>query len=163
MPKRLPAPQIRRSHISATSSPPPTHTPWIIATVGCGHSPIERIVAWISSPYFLPCAALARTSGNSAISAPAANAFVPAPRTMTQRRLSSAESSRMRVPRSVHEASDMALSLSGRSSTTVAMAPSRSTRTAAVMASLVEEVDESHADKGYVGHQNKHGQQHGDE
>src|SRR6185295_19140595 len=82
---------------------------------------------------------------------------------MTQRRLSSAESSRMRIPRSVHEASDMALSLSGRSSTTVAMAPSRSTRTAAVMASLVEEVDESHADKGYVGHQNKHGQQHGDE
>src|SRR6476659_10353223 len=97
------------------------------------------------------------------MSAPAAKALPPAPRTMTQRTSSSAESSRMRAPRSVHEASDMALSLSGRSSTTVAIAPSRSTRTAALMASLVEEVDQSHADERDVGDQHQHRQQHGDE
>src|SRR5881394_2736795 len=97
------------------------------------------------------------------MSAPAAKAFVPAPRTMTQRKSSSAESSRIRSPSSVHDASDKALSLSGRSSTTVAIAPSRSTKTAAVMSSLVEEVDEAHADEGYIGNQDQHGQQHGDE
>src|SRR6476660_7139378 len=97
------------------------------------------------------------------MSAPAAKALVPAPRTMTQRNSSFAESSCIRSPSSVHEASEKALSLSGRSSTTVAIAPSRSTRTAAVMTSLIEEVDESHADEGYIGDQDQHRQQHGDE
>src|SRR6185295_1460661 len=97
------------------------------------------------------------------MSAPAAKALPPAPRTMTQRKSSSAESSRMRAPSSVQEASDKALSLPGRSSTTVAIAPSRSTRTAAVMASLVEEVDQSHANERDIGDQDQHRQQHGDE
>ena len=33
-PNRLDSPQILRSHMIASSSPPPTHSPWIIATVG---------------------------------------------------------------------------------------------------------------------------------
>ena len=50
MPKRLPSPQMRRSHINATSRPPPTHAPWIIAIVGWTQFPIASIVDAMSSP-----------------------------------------------------------------------------------------------------------------
>ncbi len=49
-PKRLDSPQIRRSHMIASSSPPPTHRPWIIAIVGCTQSAIAPMVSCISRP-----------------------------------------------------------------------------------------------------------------
>ena len=43
-PKRLDAPQMRRSHSAAISSPPPTQMPWICATSGWRQSASARAV-----------------------------------------------------------------------------------------------------------------------
>src|SRR6267378_7883486 len=128
MPKRLEAPQIRRSHCVITSSPPPTHTPWIIATIGCRHRAIAPIVASSTTPYFFASLAFLRVVSNSEMSAPAAKALSPAPRITMQRKRLSASSSRMTSPSRFHEPSPSALSLPGLLRVTVAMSPSRSRR-----------------------------------
>src|SRR6266403_4727227 len=67
------------------------------------------------------------------MSAPAPKALLPAPRRITQRRSDSSESSRMRLPSSRHDDSDRAFRLSGRLRMTVAIGPSRCTRTGSDM------------------------------
>src|SRR6266513_2134360 len=128
MPKRLEAPQMRRSHCEMTSSPPPTQTPWIMATIGCRHRSIARIVASSTAPYFFATLAFLRVVSNSEMSAPAAKALSPAPRITMQRKRLSASSSRIASPRRFHEPSPSAFSLPGLLSVTVAMSPSRSRR-----------------------------------
>src|SRR5258706_1475218 len=128
MPKRLDAPQMRRSHCEAISSPPPTQAPWIIATVGCRHRAIEIIVDSITVPYFFASFAFLRVVSNSEISAPAAKAFSPAPRMTTQRSDASASSSRIASPSRCQEPRPSALSLPGLLSVTVAMSPARARR-----------------------------------
>src|SRR5712692_2415179 len=105
MPKRLEVPQMRRSHCEMTSSPPPTHTPWIIVTI-----------------------AFLRVVSNSEMSAPAAKALSPAPRITMQRKPLSASSSRIASPRRFHEPRPSALSFSGLLSVTVATSPLRARR-----------------------------------
>src|SRR5882762_3125 len=128
MPKRLEAPQIRRSHCVITSRPPPTHTPWIMATIGCRHRAIAPIVASSTTPYFFASLAFLRVVSNSEMSAPAAKALSPAPRITMQRKRLSASSSRMTSPKRFHEPSPSAFSLPGLLSVTVAMSPSRERR-----------------------------------
>src|SRR6266478_1914821 len=128
MPKRLEAPQMRRSHCEMTSSPPPTQTPWIIATIGCRHRAIAPIVASSTAPYFFAVFAFLRVVSNSEMSAPAAKALSPAPRITMQRKSLSASSSRMTSPSRFQEPSPSALSFSGLLSVTVAMSPSRARR-----------------------------------
>src|SRR5437899_8436050 len=128
MPKRLEAPQMRRSHCVMTSSPPPTHTPWIIATIGCRQRAIAPIVASSTAPYFFALFALLRVVSNSEMSAPAAKALSPAPRITTQPKALSASSSRMTPPSCFHESRPSAFSLAGLLSVTVAMSPSRARR-----------------------------------
>jgi hypothetical protein len=65
---------------------------------------------------------------NSPMSLPGENAFSPAPRTTTQRTVSSAESASIVAPSASHMPLVRAFSFSGRLSTTVAIGPSRSTR-----------------------------------
>ena len=88
-PKRLLSPQMRRSHISATSRPPPTQTPWIIAIVGWMQSPTACIVGMRSVRRIrVPCATLARTSREfRRCRRRRAKAWSPAPRRTTQRKL----------------------------------------------------------------------------
>src|SRR6059036_3712512 len=128
MPKRLDVPQIRRSHCEMTSSPPPTHTPWIIATIGCRHRAIAPIVASSTAPYFFAVFAFLRVVSNSEMSAPAAKALSPAPRITMQRSDLSASSSRMTSPSRFHEPSPSAFSLPGLLSVTVAMSLLRARR-----------------------------------
>src|SRR6266849_2102628 len=128
MPHRLAAPHMRRSHCEMTSSPPPTQTPWIIATIGCRHRAIAPIVASSTAPYFFATLAFLRVVSNSEMSAPAAKALSPAPRITMQRKTLSASSSRIASPSRFHEPSPSALSLPGLLSVTVAMSPSRSRR-----------------------------------
>src|SRR5712691_4282792 len=128
MPKRLEAPQMRRSHCVMTSSPPPTHTPWIMATIGCRQRAIAPIVASSAAPYFFASFAFLRVVSNSEMSAPAAKALSPAPRITMQRKRLSASSPRMTSPRRFHEPSPSAFSLPGLLSVTVAMSPSRARR-----------------------------------
>src|SRR6266699_495341 len=128
MPNRLEAPQMRKSHCVMTSSPPPTQTPWIIATIGCRHRAIAPSVASSTAPYFFALFAFLRVVSNSEMSAPAAKALSPAPRITTQRKRLSASSSRMTSPSRFHEPSPSAFSLPGLLSVTVAMSPSRSRR-----------------------------------
>src|SRR6266513_6496396 len=128
MPKRLVAPQMRRSHCVMTSSPPPTQTPWIIATIGCRQRAIAPIVASSTAPYFCALFAFLRVVSNSEMSAPAAKALSPAPRITLQRKRLSASSSRMTSPSRFQEPSPSAFSLPGLLSVTVAMSPSRSRR-----------------------------------
>src|SRR5258705_184021 len=128
MPKRLEAPQMRRSHCVMISSPPPTQTPWIIATTGCRHRAIAPIVASSTAPYFFELFAFLRVVSNSEMSAPAAKALSPAPRITMQRKRWSASSSRMTSPSRVHEPRPSALSLSGLLSVTVAISPLRARR-----------------------------------
>src|SRR3989442_12974812 len=125
MQKRLEAPQIRRSHCVMTSSPPPTQTPWIIATIGCRHRSIAPIVASSTAPYFFALFAFLRVVSNSEMSAPAAKALSPAPRITIQRKRLSASSPRMTSPSRFQEPSPSALSFSGLLSVTVAMSPSQ--------------------------------------
>ena len=75
-----------------------------------------------------PASKLLRSVSNSAMSLPGAKALPPAPRSTMQRTASSADSSRIASPSRCHIGLVSAFSLSGRFSTTVAMAPSRSTR-----------------------------------
>jgi hypothetical protein len=124
-PKRLDAPQIRRSHKAAISRPPPTQIPWICATRGWRHSASARAVACITFPYSIACALFARSVANSAMSLPGENALSPAPRTMTQRKVSSADNFSIVSPSSRHMGLVSALSFSGRLSTTVAIGPLR--------------------------------------
>src|SRR5882762_332382 len=135
MPKRLEAPQIRRSHCVITSRPPPTHTPWIMATIGCRHRAIAPIVASSTTPYFFASLAFLRVVSNSEMSAPAAKALSPAPRITMQRKRLSASSSRMTSPKRFHEPSPSAFSLPGLLSVTVAMSPSRARRISPDMSS----------------------------
>src|SRR6267378_3781991 len=128
MPKRLEAPQIRRSHCVMTSRPPPTHTPWIMATIGCRHRAIAPMVASSTAPYFFATFAFLRVVWNSEMSAPAAKALSPAPRITMQRSDLSASSSRIASPSRFHEPSPSAFSLPGLLSVTVAMSSLRSRR-----------------------------------
>ena len=128
-PKRLDVPQMRRSHSAAISSPPPTQMPWICATTGWRQRASESAVRCMTSPYSIACDLLARCVANSAMSLPGENARSPAPRTMMQRTASSADSASTAVPSIPHMSRVSALSFSGRFSTIVAIAPSRSTRT----------------------------------
>src|SRR5215470_5324172 len=131
-PKRLDSPQIRMSQTAAISSPPPTHAPWIIATTGWRQWATAFIAACAISPYSRACATFARSVSNSAMSAPAANAFSPAPRRITQRSDSS-PSRRAKISASApHMPLSRAFSRSGLFSVTVAIAPSRATRTDSV-------------------------------
>src|SRR5260221_2083691 len=151
MPKRLEAPQMRRSHCVITSSPPPTHTPWIMATIGCRHRAIAPIVASSAAPYFFASLAFLRVVSNSDMSAPAAKALAPAPRLTMQRRDWSASSSPIASPSRVHEPRPSALSLSGLLSVTAAISPRRARRISPDMIfSLCRFPDESapHAGEG---------------
>src|SRR5438445_13772537 len=98
------------------------------------------------------------------MSLPGEKAFSPAPRTITQRMLSSADSSFTAAPRSRHIALVSALRFAGRLRITVAMAPSRATSISPSMGcSTIEEVDETEPGDGHVGDEQQHGQQHRDE
>src|SRR5215831_2074454 len=131
-PKRLDSPQIRMSQTAAISSPPPTHAPWIIATTGCRQRATASIVVCTTRPYSRAWATSARSVSNSAMSAPAANAFSPAPRRITQRSDSSASRRAKISPSARHMPLSSAFSRSGLFSVTVAIAPSRATRTDSV-------------------------------
>src|SRR5260221_9048023 len=72
------------------------------------------------------------------MSAPAANALSPAPRSTTQRKPESADNSPIAMPSFSHIGLLSALSLSGLLSATVAMTPSRVTRTGSLMAELAQ-------------------------
>src|SRR5258706_312817 len=149
MPKRLEAPQMRRSHCVITSSPPPTHTPWIMATIGCRQRAIAPIVFSSTAPYFFASFAFLRVVSNSEMSAPAAKALSPAPRITMQRSDLSASSARIVSPRRFHEPKPSALSLSGLLSVTVAISPSRARRISPDMIfSLCRFPDESAAHAG---------------
>src|SRR5260221_6499769 len=128
MPKRLEAPQMRRSHCVIPSSPPPTATAWIMATIGCRHRAIAPMVASSAAPYFFASFAFLRVVSNSEMSAPAAKALSPAPRITMQRSDLSASSARIASPRRFHEPKPSALSFSGLLSVTVAISPSRARR-----------------------------------
>src|SRR5207253_9731360 len=113
--------------------------------------------------YAIACALLDRSRPNSPMSLPGENARSPAPRTTTQRTASSADSASIATPSSRHIARVSALSFSGRFSSTVAMAPSRSTRIVPLIGSPVEVLHEPEARDRNVGHQQQHGDQHADE
>src|SRR5712692_2290624 len=149
MPKRLEVPQMRRSHCEMTSSPPPTHTPWIIATIGCLHRAIAAIVASSTAPYFFASLAFLRVVSNSEMSAPAAKALSPAPRITIQRSDLSASSARIVSPRRFHEPRPSALSFSGLLSVTVAISLLRARRISPDMGfSLYRFLDEGAAHPG---------------
>src|SRR5512144_1222000 len=118
-------------------------------------------------PYSIACALLLRVVANSPMSLPGENAFSPAPRTMMQRRASSAESRVIASPSACHIAFVSALSFSGRSRTTVAIGPARSTRICSVIAapneSTIEELHEPHPGDRHVGHEQQRREQHADE
>ena len=92
-PKRVPRAAIRMSHASATCTPPPMHTPAIIAITGLRHSISAAIALFGASRYARACAASARIAGNSEISAPAINACGVPPRMTITRIASSLASS----------------------------------------------------------------------
>src|SRR5262245_28279803 len=132
---------MRMSQTVAISSPPPTQAPWIIASTGWRQWLSARIVASTSRPYSRACAALARSVSNSAMSAPAANAFPPAPRRITQRSVSSASNAVKISPSARHMPRSSALRRSGLFSVTVAISPSRATRTVSVPAGVLLDTD----------------------
>ena len=76
------------------------------------------------------------------MSLPGENAFSPAPRTMMQRSASSADSASIASPSARHIAFVSALSFSGRSRTTVAIGPSRVTRSVRSSASPRSAIEE---------------------
>src|SRR6266542_672464 len=163
-PKRLDSPQMRRSHSAAISSPPPTQMPWIWATSGWRQSASACAVVCMTLPYSIACALFARIVANSPMSLPGENAFSPAPRMITQRRLSSADSAPISSPSARHIAFVSALSFSGRLRTTVAIAPSRSIRTRSAMPVLtIEEFDEAHPGDRHVRDEQQYRQQDTDE
>src|SRR5688572_31857727 len=95
------------------------------------------------------------------MSAPAAKAFSPAPRTTTQRSSPSADSSRMTFPSPAHIALLSALRRSGLFSVTVAMTPSQATRTGSGTAWVpIDPADRPQADPRHVGHQDRHQEDH---
>jgi hypothetical protein len=73
--------------------------PWICATSGWRQAASAFAVACITWPYSIACALFARSVANSAMSLPGENAFSPAPRTITQRSESSAESASIASPK----------------------------------------------------------------
>ena len=77
---------------------------------------------------------LARSVANSAMSLPGENARSPAPRRITQRSESSADSASTAAPSDCHIDFVSALSFSGRFSTTVAIGPARETAISSVIA-----------------------------
>src|SRR5499426_4226055 len=135
-PKRLDSPQIRMSQTSAISSPPPTHAPWIIATTGCRQRATASIVVCTTRPYSRAWATSARSVSNSAMSAPAANAFSPAPRRITQRSDSSTSRRAKISPSARHMPLSSAFNRSGLLSVMVAIAPSRAQSTDSVAAAM---------------------------
>src|SRR6185369_14617739 len=86
-----------------------------------------------------------------------------APRTMTQRTESSADSASTASPSERHISLVSALSFSGRLSVIVAMVPSRPTLMRSSMGSPIEELDQAEPGHGYVGHEQQHAEQHADE
>src|ERR671928_194691 len=82
------------SHAAASSQPPPSAKPLIAAIVGFGIVSSNRPASWPSAPHAFAC------SGSSSLmylmSAPATNAFSPAPVSTTTRTSPSAASSRSR-------------------------------------------------------------------
>src|SRR5919198_2614401 len=88
------------------------------------------------------------------MSAPAANALPPAPRTTTQRTVSSA-CSVLTMSRSLcHIGSESALRRSGLFSVTVATSPSRAMRTVSKLP--VDPVDRAEADPRYICYEQRH-------
>ena len=122
------------SQMEASSRPPPTHIPCTAAISGWRQRAIASMAPCVSLPYSRAWAALLRTCGNSAMSAPTEKALPPAPASTIQRRLSSASKPSKRVPSWRHMAVLTQLCLSGRSSVTRTSGPSRDTRIASVMA-----------------------------
>src|SRR5262249_47730916 len=108
------------------------------ATLGWRQSRTEAIAASIASPYFFADFELFLVFSNSAMSAPAANALSPAPRSTTQRSVLSRSSSRMTSPTRFHIPRSRALSVPGLLSVMVAMSPSRPERIAPGMLALRE-------------------------
>src|SRR6185503_4306485 len=84
--------------------------------------------ACMSLPYSRACIGLERSVSNSEMSLPGEKALPPAPRNTMQRTPSSAASAATLSPSMRHIGLVIAFSLSGRFKTSVAMAPSRSTR-----------------------------------
>src|SRR5262249_38501594 len=108
------------------------------ATLGWRQSRTEAIAASIASPYFFADFELFLVFSNSAMSAPAANALSPSPRSTTQRSVLSRSSSRMTSPSRFHMPRSRALSFPGLLSVMVAMSPSRPERIAPGMLALRE-------------------------
>src|SRR6266542_6766822 len=161
-PKRLDSPQMRRSHSAAISSPPPTQMPWICATSGWRQLASARAVACMTRPYSIACALFERSLANSPMSLPGEKAFSPAPRTITQRSASSAESASIVSPNSRHIAFVSAFSFSGRFRMTVAIDASRST-TMPMEILPVKELHQPEAGDRNVCDEQQHGDEHRDE
>ena len=102
--------------------------PWISAITGLGDSSIARCAALTACSYACTPSSLERFVSNSEMSAPAANATVPSPRTTTQRTAGSASKSAMALGIARHISPPIALRRAGLSSTIRPIGPSRSTR-----------------------------------
>ena len=111
------------SQASASSQPPPSANPLTAAIVGFGIDSRRRPHSWPSIPQ--PCASSTLISVISVMSAPAANAFSPAPVRTTVRASVSSASSRSRSRSSVSVSPFSALSTSGRSIVTTATPSAR--------------------------------------
>ena len=110
----------------ASSHPPPSANPLTAAMTGFPSRSIRSNTPCPSSACALPASGVSVES--SLMSAPATNAFSPAPVRMTTRTASSACSARIACPSSASVAALSALSTFGRLTVTVARAPSSSTR-----------------------------------
>ena len=115
------------SQSAASPKPPPTQRPSISATTGCRHARTDWNAGFPTRAYSRAFSAELRVASNSEMSAPAEKARPPAPRSTTHRRSASRSHASM-ISRSRRDiATDIALSFSGRFSTTVAIGPSRVT------------------------------------
>lgn len=98
---------IRTSHTVAISNPPPTHTPWMRATIRCGQCQSLSVSRSTKSAYSSASLLSARLASNPLISLPAEKASPQAPSRTTQRTFSSpASSSKIPPSRAVHGQSE---------------------------------------------------------
>jgi acyl-CoA dehydrogenase len=110
----------RRSHAKATSAPPPTAYPSIIAIVGRGKPMMASPPRSTALLYRLAPSTSARRVANSEMSAPAENGPPGVPRTTTASTLASSASAGKIRPKASHISKVIALRRSGRVNWTVA-------------------------------------------
>src|SRR5262245_7648053 len=150
MPNLEPPAAKRRSQAIAMAIAPPIQNPKIMATVGFGQTRMALYAASVCRPYSSAVSVSLRCSLNSEMSAPEANASLPAPRYTMARTESSLERLSVTAAISVHIARLIALRTSGRLKVTVAMALSCSTRIWSLIDSLQDAQDHAGCEKRFA-------------